>query len=48
MNYGEKKELVFSVNKNWRKYDVIIYTPAITMGVSFDDEYFDYGFAYIC
>lgn len=34
------------VNENWAKYDVIIYSPTISAGVSFDRAHFDKCFCY--
>lgn len=34
------------VNKNWVKYDVIIYTSSIETGISFTEEHFDELYAY--
>jgi hypothetical protein len=45
----DKKNLLLKVNDEWVKYDVIIYTPSVCMGVSFDiTGHFDYIFAYGC
>ena len=45
----EKKTLLLKVNEEWIKYDIIIYTPSVCMGVSFDiTGHFDYIFAYGC
>jgi hypothetical protein len=45
----DKKNLLLKVNDEWIKYDVIIYTPSVCMGVSFDiTGHFDYIFAYGC
>jgi len=45
----DKKSLLLKVNEEWIKYDVIIYTPSVCMGVSFDiTGHFDYIFAYGC
>jgi hypothetical protein len=45
----DKKNLLLNVNEEWSKYDVVIYTPSVCMGVSFDiDDHFDYIFAYGC
>lgn len=49
MSESDKRSLLQNVNSNWNKYDVVIYTPSVCMGVSFDIEsYFDYIFAYGC
>jgi hypothetical protein len=47
-NENEKLDQVINVNEKWSKYDVIIYTPSVCMGISFDNEYFDHIFAYGC
>jgi len=45
----DKRSLLLNVNDEWSKYDIIIYTPSVCMGVSFDiDGHFDYIFAYGC
>jgi len=45
----DKKNLLLKVNEEWIKYDVVIYTPSVCMGVSFDITFhFDYIFAYGC
>lgn len=45
---NDKLDTVINVNTKWNKYSVIIYTPSVCMGISFDDEYFDHIFAYGC
>ena len=46
---NSKLEILLNVNTDWVKYDVVIYTPTVCMGVSFDiKNYFDYIFAYGC
>jgi hypothetical protein len=47
-NENEKLDQVINVNEKWSKYEIIIYTPSVCMGISFDDEYFDHIFAYGC
>lgn len=37
----EKEKFIYDINNEWIKYDVVIYTPSICMGISFDIEYFD-------
>ena len=44
----EKLQQLLKVNENWVNYDVVIYTPTVCMGVSFDPKYFDNIFAYGC
>jgi Origin of replication binding protein len=38
---SEKREHFGDVNEYWSKYDVLIYTPTITAGVSFERKHFD-------
>ena len=33
---NSKLEILLNVNTDWVKYDVVIYTPTVCMGVSFD------------
>ena len=47
-NENEKLDQVINVNEKWSKYEIIIYTPSVCMGISFDEEYFDHIFAYGC
>ena len=47
-NENEKLDQVINVNEKWSKYDIVIYTPSVCMGISFDEEYFDNIFAYGC
>jgi hypothetical protein len=45
----EKRQLLLNVNREWCQYDVVLYTPSVCMGVSFDVEnYFDNIYAYGC
>ena len=45
----EKRQLLLNVNREWINYDVVLYTPSVCMGVSFDVEnYFDNIYAYGC
>ena len=45
----ERDELANNVNEIWISYDLIIYTPVITVGINFDvPEYFDVVFLYGC
>tara|TARA_Y100000389_G_scaffold204865_2_gene260264 strand:+ start:422 stop:3406 length:2985 start_codon:yes stop_codon:yes gene_type:complete len=44
-DYTKQKDLS-DVNTNWCKYDIIIYTPCITAGVSFEIDHFDCLFGY--
>ena len=47
-NNNKIKQLI-NVNSTWIQYDIIIYTPTVCMGISFDVEnHFDYIFAYGC
>lgn len=49
MDQNEKERFLINVNESWSKYDVIIYTPSVNMGVSFDIEnYIDNIFCYGC
>ena len=47
-NDEEKLSKLLKVNETWVNYDVVIYTPTVCMGVSFDPEHFDDIFAYGC
>jgi len=39
---AEKKKIECAdVNLHWRKYDIIIYTPTISAGISFEEKHFD-------
>jgi hypothetical protein len=45
----EKRQLLLNVNREWTNYDIVIYTPSVCMGVSFDVvNYFDNIYAYGC
>jgi len=45
----EKLIKLLKVNEEWNTYDVVIYTPSVCMGVSFDvPNYFDNIYAYGC
>jgi hypothetical protein len=45
----DKLENVINVNKSWSEYDIVIYTPSVSMGISYDlENYFDAIFAYGC
>ena len=45
----EDKIKLSSVNTDWINYDIVIYTPTVCMGVSFDiPNHFDYICAYGC
>ena len=47
--YNSKKEVaeeLDDVSKSWKKYDVVMYSPTISAGVSFDEEHFDKCFCY--
>jgi len=42
-----KQNDLSDVNSNWVKYDIIMYTPCITAGISFEvKDHFDYLFGY--
>lgn len=45
---ADKMDQVLNVNQKWSSYNVVIYTPSVCMGISFDEEYFDHIFAYGC
>lgn len=42
----EKKEHFSKINDYWNKYDILIYTPTVSAGVSFEVEHFDIVCAY--
>jgi hypothetical protein len=42
----QKKTIFEDVNGHWSKYQVVIYTPVCTAGISFTRAHFDYHFAY--
>ena len=44
----DKLAKLLQVNETWVNYDVVIYTPTVCMGVSFDPEHFDSVYAYGC
>jgi len=45
----EKTNNLLNVNKTWQEYDIVIYTPSVCMGVSFDiPNYFDSIYGYGC
>ncbi len=43
---NEKKTHFGNVNHFWKNLDVLIYTPTVSAGVSFEEEHFDYVFGY--
>lgn len=43
---GEKWEHFSNVHRYWSAFDVVIYTPTVSAGISFEAEHFDYIFAY--
>ena len=43
---SEKKEHFSNVHEFWSKYDVLIYTPTVSAGVSFELAHFDKMFGY--
>lgn len=48
-NDNDKLKKLLNVNNEWQEYDIVIYTPTVCMGVSFDiANYFDNIFAYGC
>ena len=45
----EKINIVKTVDEQWTKYDIVIYTPSVCMGVSYDRiNHFDNIYAYGC
>ncbi|AXN90998.1 putative herpesvirus replicative-like helicase [Namao virus] len=45
----EKRRMLLDVNKEWSEIDILIYTPTVCMGVSFEvQHHFDYIFGYGC
>lgn len=45
----DKLQQLMNINEEWTTYDVVIYTPSICMGVSFDvPNHFDRIYAYGC
>ena len=45
----DKLQRLLNVNTDWVNFDIVIYTPTVCMGVSFDiPNYFDYIFCYGC
>lgn len=44
----DKLQKLLKVNEIWVNYDIVIYTPTVCMGVSFEPEHFDNIFAYGC
>ena len=44
----EKLRELLNVNSSWVNYDIVIYTPTVCMGVSFDITHFDHIFGYGC
>ena len=46
---SDKLEKLMKINETWITYDIVIYTPSVCMGVSFDvTNYFDKIYAYGC
>jgi hypothetical protein len=43
---SEKREHFSDVNLHWARYDVLIYTPTVSAGVSFEQKHFDRVFGY--
>jgi hypothetical protein len=43
---SEKREHFSDVNKHWSQYDVLVYTPTVSAGVSFELKHFDKVFGY--
>lgn len=44
----DKLSKLLKVNEIWVNYDIVIYTPTVCMGVSFDPIHFDNIFSYGC
>lgn len=45
----DKVKNLINVNTSWQEYDVVLYTPSVCMGVSFDvPDYFDNIYGYGC
>ena len=45
----QKMSFVINVNDKWSQYDIVIYTPSVSMGISFDiPDYFDNIMAFGC
>lgn len=45
----DKVQSLLNVNDSWREFDIVIYTPSVCMGVSFDiPNYFDSIYGYGC
>ena len=42
------KEELENPNESWIKYDVVICTPTIQAGLSFDEKHFDIGLGFFC
>ena len=42
----EKKEHFSAVNVYWKEFDVLIYTPTVSAGISFEQEHYDQVFGY--
>lgn len=45
-SFGERREHFADVNLHWAQYDVLIYTPTISAGVSFEQHHFEKIFGY--
>jgi hypothetical protein len=43
---ADKKKDFADVNNTWNKLDILIYTPTVSAGVSFEQKHFDKVFAY--
>ena len=46
VNIEQKKIDVQNIATQWKQYKILIYTPTITAGVSFEEKHFDHLFAY--
>jgi hypothetical protein len=45
--HGGKKNDYQNVNEKWKEYDLIMTTASMTVGIDFNDEYFDELFTYV-
>jgi hypothetical protein len=45
-SFSEKRDHFAKVDEYWVEYDILIYTPTITAGVSFEMKHFDYVMGY--
>lgn len=45
-SFDEKKEHFSNVNEYWKEFDILIYTPTVSAGVSFEQLHYDRVFGY--